>query len=1226
MICYGKSTFSFQAWKKTASYIRYHNWFSDTLELDWAAVNLRSFIGQIADQLTSPSQWKNHPLRLIPAPKSCVWEVNKNGNNWQPTKDITLRPLAHVNLRDQVVATALLLCLANRVETAQGDPTLQLNDKNTLQQVSSYGNRLFCENVGEQLHHRWGARKLYRSYFSDYRTFLSRSEFFANKVKVKNKKRHVYIVHADISKFYDRVRPKLLATAFQQIRQGNDDANFFDFADNFFSWTWHTRDRRDATEYSRSAKIKGFENIALPQGLVSAGFFANLVLLQFDRRLQGEIGKKIFQNIHLEDFSRYVDDLRVVVSSDGDDYDLEFLKTKVCVWLMRILETEAPELVLNEEKFDVIKFGIEEHPQFRQSEKMIRIQSAVSGGFDVTGGQEILDSIQALSQIALREESIQSSSRFAPLPDVRNETVLRFAAARFRTTYRSIRPLFEYRDDSADTSGNTTLGLPDFRDKEILDEDARVFAFSLIGRWVQDPSNMRLLRIGLDVLPNDETLQEILKLTRLFTDDNQNCPLERKVVWYCLSELFRAGATETGLVEDSECLPDNVCLTTYRKVLREEAIRLSQLPKDNIPWYLRQQILLFLAVYDPTAIKIIPKNTIPETKQYRKVLNYLCNESDKLSNMEFATMAVLSRRSFLDLTKAVDLAQENLTKTRMKELALRDPTFARELGDTPSGELNDLPTHMRNELCVGIPGEHSDIRNLADYVMKEGPLSKLRNELSLLKFALEFLRIYAERLQHKVILPVDVCLKSDSQNNFRKIVSLDSSKSNAVYSKSLYSIPEWVESKDRWRYQLGFLLRFILCGQPDFTRNVRQSHWKESRQTYRPAESHWYQRIYGLFSGQPAFGDDWVPISQWMENFLFALLRWPGCKANKDFKWVEDGTSEVIKAIKERIQLLKGKRGGRRGTLMMPMEMESLQTNSMTRPFRACVVQTVIPTDKHFDKCGDLTLSNQKIRRKHRDHLSAALAAVQAMLRLRKTHKQDQEFGLDLLVLPELAVHPRDVTTHLIPFARQNKTLILAGLTYDELFKGKPLINSALWIMPVWSDNYGWHIQTRRQGKLHLASNEISKSIQSFRPCQWLIRYPWSDNDEGLWLTASICYDATDLKLVAQLRDESDIFLIPALNTDVKTFDNLALALHYHMYQLVVVANNGEYGGSSAYWPLHGDHSKQIFHLHGQPQASIAFLEIGDIGSFLERQKTGLPEYKSGLVWKYPPAGYKRIE
>ena len=28
-----------QAWKKTAAFIRYHNWYSDTLELDRAAVN-----------------------------------------------------------------------------------------------------------------------------------------------------------------------------------------------------------------------------------------------------------------------------------------------------------------------------------------------------------------------------------------------------------------------------------------------------------------------------------------------------------------------------------------------------------------------------------------------------------------------------------------------------------------------------------------------------------------------------------------------------------------------------------------------------------------------------------------------------------------------------------------------------------------------------------------------------------------------------------------------------------------------------------------------------------------------------------------------------------------------------------------------------------------------------------------------------------------------------------
>lgn len=33
-----------------------------------------------------------------------------------------LRPLAHVSLRDQVVTTAIMLCLADLVETLQGDP------------------------------------------------------------------------------------------------------------------------------------------------------------------------------------------------------------------------------------------------------------------------------------------------------------------------------------------------------------------------------------------------------------------------------------------------------------------------------------------------------------------------------------------------------------------------------------------------------------------------------------------------------------------------------------------------------------------------------------------------------------------------------------------------------------------------------------------------------------------------------------------------------------------------------------------------------------------------------------------------------------------------------------------------------------------------------------------------------------------------------------------------
>ncbi len=227
------------------------------------------------------------------------------------------------------------------------------------------------------------------------------------------------------------------------------------------------------------------------------------------------------------------------------------------------------------------------------------------------------------------------------------------------------------------------------------------------------------------------------------------------------------------------------------------------------------------------------------------------------------------------------------------------------------------------------------------------------------------------------------------------------------------------------------------------------------------------------------------------------------------------------------------------------------------------------------------------------------------MLALRETHK-GSEGGLDWLILPELAVHPRDVHTHLVPFARFHKAIVLTGLTYEEIQTGQPLVNSALWIIPEWSDAYGLQIRTRRQGKAHLAPNEQALNvggahvIRGFRPCQWLIGYPWSSaaDTEPVWLTAAVCYDATDLGLAADLRDMSGVLAIPALNKDVRTFDQMALALHYHMFQLVVVANNGQYGGSNAYWPRSDPHIRQVFHMHGQPQASIAFLEIDDIAGF----------------------------
>lgn len=140
------------------------------------------------------------------------------------------------------------------------------------------------------------------------------------------------------------------------------------------------------------------------------------------------------------------------------------------------------------------------------------------------------------------------------------------------------------------------------------------------------------------------------------------------------------------------------------------------------------------------------------------------------------------------------------------------------------------------------------------------------------------------------------------------------------------------------------------------------------------------------------------------------------------------------------------------------------------------------------------------------------------------------------------------------------------------------------------------------------------------------------DHADPLWITAAVCYDATDLKLAADLRARSDVFVIPALNQDYETFDHMAAALHYHMFQMVVVVNNGQFGGSCALAPYKEAFKRELFHLHGQPQASVGFLEIENIGAFKRRiadSQPGIadsaapaqPAGASVYTWKFHPAG-----
>lgn len=1248
-----------QAWKKTASHIRQRSWTVDTLALDHASMNLQSFIGGIRERLLSCDTWQNEPLRMVVAPKSQDWHL-PNGV-WEPRvkKEIAkrIRPLAYVKLADQVVATALMLCIADRVETRQGDTRGKIEDAHVRQSVNSYGNRLFCDRENGDLTHRWGSGKLYRAYYQDYRTFLSRPETVANLLSPSKSER--VIVSADLKQFYDRVRPSMMVEALDRIKCCNDDKRFYSMATSVLDWSWDSRDQKDVNEYANQSDIADFNRISLPQGLVAAGFFANVLLLTFDEAMRSFFDSDIHQRVRLLDACRYVDDLKILVEIRPKKMFSQIEVEKLIThWLEEIIDEQVPNLELSPDKTEAIFLDREERPLIRQRAAMRRIQKTISEGPDLN---DSLESLYGLRGLVNTQESTypQDSTtwRFSPIPDVREDTVVRFSAFRHLNLYRSLRPRLKderpstrlaqesvetERDDDETEYKEPEDVVPTKRE---LDESTAVFAYSLIERWLKNPSNVRVLLVGLDLCLDVSVLDDILEKLNYYVVPKNRRPKRalKQVAWYCLAEILRAGATHTGFVADKESLPSNVDLDLYRQRLYAAATNLVELHGSKIPWYLRQQALLYLATYDPKSAKLNRKGLSPEITEYRKLIRFLRGDFNQFSIPDFATLAVLCRRSFLDRKSAAELIAPKLSRSQLVEIAERDPSFCYELIESKGNTINlrNFPRRLKEDLCFS---SHAPKHSLEEYVItnSENENSSLRSELSVLQFAKTFLESWRELDDAPaVITPSQVFFVSNRSSKQSDWNRLEIRESRAKETNSLYSVPYWCDPTEKWRIQLGFLIRFILAANRDFTRPVWKVHWREGRSCYRKAESHWYQRIHGMYSAQAAFGDDWLPISEWLEGLLLGLLRWPGCRVAKEFGWVSHGLEITQEQITHRIKCLTTCRGKSSNLMMLPMKIKRASLKNKNRAsLRICVVQTAIPQVSHFCK-SDLALSDEKIRRDHRNHLSATLSAVKRMHALRESHKTDQG-QIDLLILPELAVHPDDIRTHIIPFAKAHKTIVLTGLTYEEIFPNQPLVNSAMWIVPQRSESDGLQVITRRQGKGILAPEELkfnkggTKRIRGFRPCQWLIGFHWSTDKTAppLWLTASVCYDATDLALVTDLRDRSDVFIIPALNKDVKTFDQMALALHYHMFQLVVVANNGQYGGSNAYWPTKESRERQIFHVHGQPQATISFFEIDNVAELINRrqipvariEKRDKDSSRGEPLWKNPPAGIKTVE
>lgn len=1244
-----------QAWKKTSSYLRYHSWYVDTLGIDYQALRIPHFIAEIKEVLNSPEQWQSQSMDMVPAPKSQQWKLHED--LWKPEKSIKgkIRPLAHVALKDQVVATALMMCLADRVETALGDPSLSINHPKNRREVLSYGHRLFCapRNSDEKmLRHRWGSIRLYRQYFQDYRTFLKRPDVVSDLPTNGDGDSEVAIIHSDLSKFYDRVRPSLLHEKLRKFKLSADEESFFAFAERVISWHWS--DPIFARKYAEENNIGSSEPIALPQGLVAAGFFANVYLSDFDSALRRAIGTFLDsdEKFYLEDVCYYVDDLRLVVQIYEKGLGEDEIKDHLIKWLQSVLDSEAQNLRIEQDKTKVTVKGRDSRFLVPQSKTALRIQSKISGPFDMLHGTELIGEIEGFFHTQQRYSASSEPEQtgrpgiFVGMSDMGDQTAARFAAARFRRTFRSLRPLLESSKNIINSNSEaiededlSPAVLPDqlVLSKQQLDERGKLFAALLIEEWISNPGNIRLLRIAFDMYPDEMFLEKVLGLLRRGWESNGFRGAKREVCLYCLAELFRVGATETAIVEDEDYLPEDVSVERYHEKLVNEAISVlknylrTSRPEKRHPWYLMQQVLFYLSVRDafPEEIGTIGSKGGGKLFLHRKFAAFLRGRVPT-SLEERAIFLVIARTGFgMDDYKRM-LSNKGLSKALLIKVDDISPAVASHLWKDRREDVGKqlIQTAQRLGLESRDKNEtqHTSVADLAN--RKENPFYLESNFLELANWLLGL----PDSKFTNAILPWQIycrCEDIDGEDFGKVDPKTFELKSTSKAATRLFAAPDWCDTdEERRKFQTGLLLRFAIRGTTAFYSNHFTKPEPKPLAYSRPI-SHWEQQRYSGYQGRSAFGAPWLPFSSFSEEIMFELLRWPGAGVSTEKKTL----NQVREEIKYYLDFLCQKPIASSSQLFLRQKASfpyHMPIQNWKRSLRVAIVQSIIPDICDYENHkNDLELQDRSLRTRQRAHLATLIQGVSQMIRVRESHRKQNrsdDISLDLLIFPELAIHPDDIERLILPFVRRHKCMVLCGMVYHKKYESdtdSPLLNSCLWLIPEWTITSGFQIRRIEQGKKYLASDESKLSGPTgFRPAQWLIEYEWSTKNTNetrpLVLSASVCFDATDLTLATELQSQSDLYIVCALNKDIKTFDLMSQGLSYNMFQGVIVVNNGQFGGSSFFMPFKKWFHRQVFHLHGQPQASISFAEI-DPEKLLNRPENTenlLPEGK----WKTPPA------
>lgn len=1168
-----------------------------------------------------------------------------------------------------------MLCLADAVESAQGDTSERNGLKAQQQGVFSYGNRLHCRwdsstRPRPRAYFSWGNSCTYSQYFQDYRAFLARPRGVCADLSARLATgRELYIIALDIKSFFDCIdrsaligQLKMLYSEFAKDfglpEEFHADEDFWRKTGQVFCWTW----RRDDLHFA--PLINGTDSLpmGLPQGLIASGFFANAYMVGFDRLLGAAINAdNSAAGFRIRDYCRYVDDIRLVVEAELQND--AGVPTAIHEFVSKLLQEHCKaisadkELTLNGGKMTATPYR-STSAQSNLSALMEMLQEAISGTFDLDSLTQAAGGLDGLLWMSEQLEdpqshktsSLQLANIAVPNTDVRNDTVKRFVATRIASALRMRLAMTD------------TEGAPDWGDA-VNDEANAGMAFShefeatarkLIKCWADNPALALLLRVGLDLFPHPRLLGPILdalqyklylppaieddltaqELLAAEYEDDVTARQEVLVAEYVAADLLRAGAMETGYRDSAE-YPDAIEIGKYRQELAAFARRIL-LERDQSPWYLKQQALLFLASVGDHSVVATGEDALEYRRLHQSLLYFPCKDSELEKTLP---LSLVGQQLAPDPDRFAAWLVESLRGTKEPEVAkhcvltvaLNRPDLMLLALKTRSGRAASwkefVPSSLRSLRTT--PGRRA-VRLISGAFLplhcvisdRFNPFAQENALLALANALLGAPDIVAALEAGLHVGEIEICCKDWSriqalpdEADFLNIQFQPGAEADPLYER-----PAWVDKQAAWLYGLGRILRSCMTGEFDFTAGRYLVTEKVSR--YTGLRSTWFKRRFGLLNTARGLLDEPAPVSSWLSSLLSVLLRWPGIdiKGASAAKLASAKTKvELLKAIHDRIaeqRLLYGERSGVPMYILQTQEDREL----VERPIRIAVVQPMLPRRDQFNDKEPCRWT-KKLMAQHRRHLAEVCRLTYQKLRTWATAQYPRDEGnnrieplVDLILFPELSVHPEHVF-HLRALSDKVKATIFAGLTFIDSPKHPAPINQALWLIRTETPGGGRTFQYAWQGKKHLTKPEEKMGVKSYRPHQLLIEFPIGIGTPTR-VAGAICYDATDLALVADLRERSDIFLVAALNQDVQTFDNMVAALHFHMYQPVVLANMGEFGGSTAQVPLL-KHERLIAHIHGNNQVAVSVFEIDPTPFKL------VAKPKPARDLKTPPAGYK---